>query len=147
MIFLITSFLLPLLLQPVVFVDISFKPLTIAFNSITTKSSFLLLLLFLLLQPVVYVDGSSVSSRCGVRVGGAGVFWGLDDPRNVFLPLKFVVDDLGRRTEVTNNRAELVAAIVAVQNVNRLSSERTLTDILTDFRQEGRQWIRWIEGW
>ena len=71
----------------------------------------------ILFKSRVYVDGSSVKAKNGYRVGGAGVFWGDEDPRNLAHPILSVRDEEGRNIEVTNNRAELVAALMAVQRV------------------------------
>lgn len=59
--------------------------------------------------PIVYTDGAcSANGRRGAKAG-IGVFWGDDHPDNIAEPLK--------DGPPTNNRAELMAVIVAVKQV------------------------------
>jgi len=95
--------------------------------------------------PCVYVDGSSVKTQSGYRVGGAGVFWGENDSRNVSEPLVSVTGDEGRQVEVTNNRAELTAAIIAVQNA-RLGGMARLV-VFTDSEIVVKAMTSWWKIW
>ena len=52
-------------------------------------------------------------------MGGAGVFWGENDPRNASYPLLSALDERGCEIEVTSIRAELMAAYFAVKDVRK----------------------------
>lgn len=93
----------------------------------------------------VYVDGSSVKAKNGYRVGGAGVFWGDEDPRNLAHPILSVRDEEGRNIEVTNNRAELVAALMAVQRARKEGITRL--QIITDSELVSKAMTAWIKTW
>ena len=58
-------------------------------------------------RDIAYTDGSSVVEGSGLRLGGFGVWYAADDPRNISMPLNGPVQ--------TNNRAELQAAVAAVR--------------------------------
>ena len=60
------------------------------------------------------------------HVGGAGIYWGEDDPRNLAHPILSILDDDGSEIDATNNRAELTAAILAVQMVRAGYRQRKL---------------------
>ncbi|KAA8917039.1 hypothetical protein TRICI_000825 [Trichomonascus ciferrii] len=65
---------------------------------------------------VVYTDGCARGNGRRGAVGGIGVYYGPDDPRNVAAPLL----DEGRQT---NQRAELTAAITAVEHALKEASK------------------------
>jgi len=60
---------------------------------------------------VVWIDGSS-RPRDGAKSGGIGIFWSAGDKKNLFLRLD--------GPKVTNNRAELQAAICALYQAKSL---------------------------
>lgn len=61
-------------------------------------------------RQVVYTDGSSLRNGKKGAVAGCGVFFGNDDPRNISEPLA--------GEEQTNNRAELQAIVLALENTS-----------------------------
>lgn len=93
----------------------------------------------------VYVDGGSVLTKNGTRVGGAGVFWGEGHPMNAAEPLLSVLDEEGKEVEVTNNRAELMAAIIAVQDARKLGIQRLSVRSDSAFVVKGMS--QWIKTW
>ncbi|VDN54142.1 unnamed protein product [Dracunculus medinensis] len=87
--------------------------------------------------PIVYTDGAcSANGRRGAKAG-IGVFWGDDHPDNIAEPLK--------DGPPTNNRAELMAVIVAVkQAVNKGLS---CIIIRTDSNLLIQSMNNWIKSW
>ena len=58
----------------------------------------------------VWTDGATPNNQSkGDKVGGAGVFFGNDDPRNISLKLK--------SDKVTNQTCELIACIKALESI------------------------------
>lgn len=64
---------------------------------------------------VVYTDGCARGNGREGAVGGIGIYYGPNDPRNVAAPL--------HNGKQTNQRAELVAAITAVENALKEASK------------------------
>jgi len=93
----------------------------------------------------IYVDGSCVKSPHGFRVGGAGVFWGENDPRNASYPLLSALDERGCEIEVTSIRAELMAAYFAVKDA-REQGFKKLT-VMTDSEYVVKGMNNWIKAW
>lgn len=84
---------------------------------------------------VVWTDGSSRGNGQDTAVAGVGVFFGLDDPRNVAERLA------GARQ--TNQRAELTAIIRALEGV---SSEADVI-IKSDSQYSISCFTQWHQGW
>lgn len=83
---------------------------------------------------VVYTDGSCSNARRR-RQAGIGVFFGPDDPRNVSARIT------GRQS---NNRAELLAAVVALRNL--LPSDGPV-EVRTDSAYVVNAMSDWIHTW
>lgn len=94
--------------------------------------------------PTVYTDGSSVF-RQGRRIGGAGVFWGEADPRNVAMPLLHVLDAHGNEIGVTNSNAELTAALIALQKAREIGIKKLR--LRTDSKLIVNGMKKWIDQW
>jgi len=95
--------------------------------------------------PQVYVDGSSVMSPLGFRVGGAGVFWGDGDSRNASHPLLSTFDEEGREIEVTCMRAELIAAFLAIKDARERGYKRLTVHSDSEVVVMGMN--SWIKAW
>ena len=62
---------------------------------------------------IVFTDGSTLNNqKKGSRKGGVGVFFPDDDEKNISLPLKESKD-----FKVTNNVAELMGAVLAIEKI------------------------------
>jgi len=83
---------------------------------------------------VVYTDGSCLSNGQAGALGGVGVWFGADDPRNVSEPLDGV--------RQTNQRAEIMAVKRALE---RASDERL--EIRTDSQYVIKAFTEWIKRW
>ncbi|CAB58158.1 ribonuclease H Rnh1 [Schizosaccharomyces pombe] len=84
-------------------------------------------------RQVVYADGSSLRNGKKGAVAGCGVFFGNDDPRNISVPLA--------GEEQTNNRAELQAIILALENT---SGDLT---IRSDSNYSIKSLTTWLPKW
>ena len=68
----------------------------------------------------VFTDGSALNNqKKGNRIGGAGIFFGDNDLRNLKIPLKETTN-----FKVTNQVAELTACVKAIEII--LSSDKIL---------------------
>lgn len=66
----------------------------------------------------IFTDGAVPNNqKAGNRKGGVGVFFGLDDPRNISFSIKESID-----VKVTNQVCELTACILAIETI--LSTEK-----------------------
>lgn len=84
---------------------------------------------------VVYTDGACSSNGKKEAKGGVGVYFGDDDPRNYSGPLE------GK--EQTNNRAEIMAAIIALQRVHIEDD----VEIITDSNYLKKAVTEWMDAW
>lgn len=69
---------------------------------------------------VVYTDGSCTHGKGIKPKAGVGVYFGDNDPRNYSGPLE--------GEEQTNNRAEIMAAIIALKRTDKSSNVKIVTD-------------------
>lgn len=69
---------------------------------------------------IVYCDGGCDGNGTANAMGGIGVFYGMNDPRNICIRISQPIP--------TNNRCELMAAILAVSGFERESSGIIRTD-------------------
>lgn len=88
---------------------------------------------------VVYVDGSCKDNGGEKATASYGVFWGDDNPRNK----EGVING---QDSPTNNRAELEAAIQALQQANSFKIEK-LEVIRSDSRYVTSGMNEWIHNW
>lgn len=86
--------------------------------------------------PIVYTDGACTANGRSSARAGIGVFWANDHPDNVSRKL------VGKQT---NNRAEIEAAIVAIQ-IALKNNYKTL-DIHTDSDFMINSMTKWIKKW
>jgi len=93
----------------------------------------------------VYVDGSCMAASGRRHVGGAGIYWGEDDPRNLAHPILSIVGDDGGKIDATNNRAELTAAFLAVQMARDQGITRL--KVVTDSMLVVNGMETWIKAW
>lgn len=84
---------------------------------------------------VVYTDGACPANGTGEARAGYGVFFGRDDPRNVSRALEGRVQ--------TNNRAELMGAIAALEALD----PGTAVEIRTDSTYVCLGYTTWMAGW
>lgn len=84
---------------------------------------------------VAYTDGSCLNNGKSNAKGGIGVFFGPNDKRNYAGPLIGNIQ--------TNNRAELMAAIKALQIVNFKDD----VEIITDSKYLKLAITQWIKSW
>lgn len=93
----------------------------------------------------VYVDGSCMAASGRRHVGGAGIYWGEDDPRNLAHPILSIVGDDGGKIDATSNRAELTAAFLAVQ----MARDEGITHlkVVTDSMLVVNGMETWIKAW
>ena len=84
----------------------------------------------------VWTDGACESNGKSRAAGGIGVYFGPNDPRNISEPL------LGRQT---NNRAEIHAAIRAIQAAKNFGY--TSVTIHTDSQFLINSITKWVPGW
>lgn len=87
--------------------------------------------------PLVYTDGCCFRNGRGLPAAGYGIWWGEDDERNQCGPL------LGKYP--TNNQAELVAVLLAIEQAIELEYE-SLT-ICTDSTYVMNAFTEWIGNW
>jgi len=88
----------------------------------------------------VYTDGACRNNGSAKAAGGVGVFFGVNDPRNVSEPL----DEPGIRA--TNNRAELTAMIRAVELTAGTPRERPVV-LHTDSELLRNTVTTWLPKW
>lgn len=91
----------------------------------------------------VYIDGSCIGNGAQSAIAGYGVYWGEDHPWNGSFSLS--VED-----GPTNNKAELKAAIKAIEiahanNIERLEINSDSKYVVLGVTQWSKQWIR--NGW
>lgn len=79
------------------------------------------------------------------HVGGAGIYWGEDDPRNLAHPILSILGDDGSEIDATSNRAELTAAILAVQMAR--DEGITRLKVVTDSMLVVNGMETWIKAW
>lgn len=84
---------------------------------------------------VVYTDGACSSNGKKGAKGGVGVYFGENDPRNYSGPLE--------GEEQTNNRAEIMAAIIALQRVHIEDD----VEIVTDSNYLKKAVTEWMDSW
>lgn len=85
---------------------------------------------------VVYTDGCSLNNGQSDARAGVGVFFGLDDPRNISEPLPTT-------SRMTNQRAELTAALRALDQVDSNAD----VEIRTDSHYVIKGMTEWIQSW
>jgi ribonuclease HI len=92
----------------------------------------------------IFTDGSTLNNQqAGKRAGGAGVFFGDDDPRNISMPMKE-----SKKNKVTNQVAELTACIKAIENAystGDLGSKKI--NIYTDSMYIVNSIASWAKNW
>ncbi|TKR93353.1 hypothetical protein L596_007827 [Steinernema carpocapsae] len=87
--------------------------------------------------PVVYTDGACSSNGRKNARAGYGVYWGDDHPDNVSKPLE--------GSAATNNRAELQAVVVALQQA--VAKDLPRLTIKTDSQLIVKSTNQWMQGW
>lgn len=87
-------------------------------------------------RQVIYTDGACSNNGKPNAKAGIGVYWGKDDPRNV---------SQGLDGAQTNNRAEIHAAIVAINQAKRLGL--SAIEIRTDSQLLINAITKWIPNW
>ena len=94
-------------------------------------------------QTYVFTDGSTFNNQKNKNqktVGGIGVYFGDNDPRNVSEPY---CDKI-----VTNNRTELTAVIKAIKNhVSNTNKEKQKLIIYSDSQYVIKSMTEWIHKW
>lgn len=85
----------------------------------------------------VYVDGACKIVN-GRQKGGVGVYFGPKDKRNYSGPLEGQLQ--------TNNRAEIMACIVALERVKKIDKNLKV-EILSDSQYVVRSMNQWIKKW
>ena len=93
--------------------------------------------------PRVYIDGSCIQNGASSATAGYGLFWGDQHPWNCCQPLP-------QDSSATNNRAELAAAIKAVQIARENNLEQMVVYSDSKYVIQGvTEWIyKWKEnGW
>lgn len=85
----------------------------------------------------VFTDGSAYKNGSKHCVGGYGVFWGLEDPRNVSIPVL--------KHPVTNNICELKAILHALQNM-KISFDHPIY-IISDSKYCIQCFTEWYYRW
>ncbi|XP_066918467.1 ribonuclease H1-like [Clytia hemisphaerica] len=88
-------------------------------------------------KPVVYTDGCCRGNGRSGAIGGIGVYWGPDHPRNISEPL--LVD------EPTNQKAELEAAIRAIDCAIGMGLDDL--ELRTDSTYTIKSMTEWIPRW
>ena len=95
---------------------------------------------------VVFTDGSCPGQNLGPnheRFSGCGVWFGHNDPRNLGIPNPFPPH--------TNNRAEMAAVILALQQSRRGDvgdcARQTTVTVMTDSSYVERGMKEWLPGW
>ena len=88
--------------------------------------------------PTVYIDGSCVRNGSSSAQAGFGVFWGIEHPWNYSQSLS---DD----SAVTNNKAELSAAVKALQTARDNNLEQLV--ICSDSNYVVQGITEWIHKW
>ncbi len=89
----------------------------------------------------IYTDGACVGNGKRDAKAGFGVFFGLDDPRNIGAPLPSTIIDA--KNKPTNNRAEMYAVIHALETV----SQHQAVVINTDSKYVKDGITKWIGAW
>ena len=94
----------------------------------------------------VWIDGGCSDNGTTYAVGGVGIFWGLDDNRNKSIPL----GEMELDGSYTNNRAEIYAAILALEQAEQLQLKKVCVKTDSQYVTNGmRSYIhKWkINGW
>lgn len=95
----------------------------------------------------IWTDGSCLNN--GLKsgsIGGIGVYFGDDDPRNISEPLQLLEDDINVNDNLsvaTNNKAELMAILKALEFIDNSMN----VDIHTDSQYCINSLTVWIHNW
>jgi len=87
--------------------------------------------------PVVYTDGCCRGNGKLGAIGGIGVYWGPEHPRNISEPLL--------TNEPTNQKAELEAAIRAIECAIQMNLD--CVEVRTDSKYTIKSVTEWIPRW
>lgn len=91
----------------------------------------------------IFTDGSTLNNQVkGKRIGGAGVYFGDNDPRNCKIPLKE-----NNTTRVTNQVAELTAVLKALEIVKENLANNDIINIYTDSMYIVNSMNKWAKKW
>jgi ribonuclease HI len=85
----------------------------------------------------IYTDGACPKNGCGAQVGGVGVYFGEDDPRNI--------SEKVQGDPVTNNQVELLALVRALEYI-ALHKDGAY-QIFTDSIYGMKVCTEWRHGW
>ena len=95
-------------------------------------------------EVIIFTDGSTLNNQQkGKRKGGVGVFFGVDDPRNISFPLKE-----SKYFKVTNQVAELTACVKGIETL--IGSEKVMAKqivIYTDSMYIVNSISSWAKNW
>jgi ribonuclease HI len=91
----------------------------------------------------IFIDGSCLNNGCKNSKGGYGVFFGDEDPRNICK--KLVISPI--ITKITNNTAELMACLEALNILETNLLENKKNYIVTDSKYLYQSIIDWIPIW
>ena len=94
-------------------------------------------------EQYIYIDGSCLFNGTKKSIGGYGVFFGDNDPRNVSKKLE--KNDIV--TKITNNTAELMACLEALTILENNPKENVKNFIVTDSNYLYQSCIEWIPVW
>jgi len=95
-------------------------------------------------QLAIFTDGSTLNNQTkGDRKGGVGVFFGIDDARNISLPLEETDNN-----KVTNQVTELLACIKAIEKIisSEIINNKNIT-IYTDSNYTVNIVTKWGINW
>ena len=91
----------------------------------------------------IFTDGSTLNNQVkGLRYGGAGIFFGDNDPRNSKVPLKET-----NFNKVTNQVAELTAVLKALEIVKENLANNDIINIYTDSMYIVNSMNKWAKKW
>lgn len=92
---------------------------------------------------IVYTDGSTINNKRSSNnsIGGCGVFWGINDDRNISVNFK--------KNPITNNRCEIYAVILAIEIYIKNFDENKDKKIIikTDSMLLVNTMTKWIHNW
>jgi len=91
---------------------------------------------------IVYTDGSCLANGHSGAIGGIGVYFGENDPRNLSEPLDLLENT---KRDATNQRAEIMAAIRALEQAKDSLSKAI--EIRTDSSYTVMAMTEWIQNW
>jgi ribonuclease HI len=98
----------------------------------------------------IFTDGSCTKNGSKNGIGGIGVYFGSDDPRNVSKNLDTFYSDYfpdEARTKATNNKAELSAILCALALVQDSLNLGEKIVIYTDSMYSINCLAKWWKGW